>query len=91
MLRERPRADQYLRIKGAPVSSAALVLGRAPARAGTLASRNAAKDFAALARIPRSSRDGRSNGRKKCSVVITLAASLTASGSGVFRLLTRSR
>ena len=34
---------------------------------------------------------GRRNGRKNCSVVITLAGSLTASGSGGFRLLTRSR
>jgi hypothetical protein len=46
-----------------------------------------AKDFGAHGRIPRSSRDGRRNGRKKYSVVITLAAWLTASDSGGFRLL----
>ena len=34
---------------------------------------------------------GRRYARKKCSLVITLAGPSTASGSGVFRLLTRSR
>ena len=65
--------------------------GRAPARAGTRASRSAARDFASGARISHSSLAGRSNGRKECSVVITLAASLTASDSAGFRSLTRSR
>ncbi len=75
----------------APVSSDAPVLGPAPAHAGTPASRSAVRDFAAGARIPRSSPAGRSHDRKKSSLLITLAASLTASGSGGFRLLTRSR
>ena len=42
-------------------------------------------------RISHSSQGGRSNDRKKCSVVITLAASSTAFGSEGFRLFTRSR
>jgi hypothetical protein len=63
----------------------------APARAGRRVSRSAAKGFAAGVRISRSSRAGRSHVRKKCSVVITLAGPLTASGPGGFRLLTRSR
>src|SRR5579863_860431 len=90
-VRERRRADQYVGIKCAPVSSPALVPGCALARAGTRANRSAARDFAVFARIPRSSRDGRRNGRKKCSVVITLAGSLTASSSGGFLLRARSR
>jgi hypothetical protein len=53
--------------------------------------RSVVRDFAAHTRISRSSLAGRSHGRKKCSVAITLAGSLTASGSGGFRLRTRSR
>jgi len=49
----------------APVSSAAPVLGRAPARASRRANRSAARDFAAGARISRSSLAGRSRDRKK--------------------------
>ena len=67
------------------------VPGRAPAHAGRPASRSVAKDFAARARISRSSLAGRTNDRKKCWLVITLAGSPTASGSGVFRLRTRSQ
>jgi len=91
MYAERRQPINISGLSRAPVSSAAPVPGRAPTRAGTLASRSAARDFAAGARISHSSQAGRSNGRKKCSVVITLAASLTASGSGGFRLFTRPR
>jgi hypothetical protein len=73
------------------VSSATPVVRPVPAHAGRPPNRSAAKDFAAGGGIARSSRAGRSHGRKKCSVVITLAASLTASGSVGFRLLTCSR
>jgi hypothetical protein len=59
--------DQYARIKCAPVSSAAPALGLAPALAGTRANRSAARDFAAAARIARSSPAGRTGVRKKCS------------------------
>ena len=82
--------DQYLRIKSAPVSSAAPVLRCAPAPAGRRVSRNVVRDFAAGARMSRSSLSGRSIPRKKF-LVITLAASSTASGSVGFRLRTRSR
>src|SRR5579859_1244982 len=85
-----PPANQYLGIKCAPVSSAAPVLGRAPQLAGTRASRSAARDFGVYARSPRSSRAGRSNGRKNF-LVITLAPAPTAFASGGFRLRTRSR
>src|SRR5262249_3140707 len=77
-----PPADQYLRLKSAPVSSDAPVLGRAPWHAGRRASSSAAGGFAADLRIPRNSPVGRACVRKKSSWVITLAASLSASGSG---------
>ncbi len=73
------------------VSSAAPGLAPVPARAGTRVSRSAARDFAAGARISRSTPAGRSNPRKKSSEGITLAGSLTDSGFGGFRFLTRSR
>ena len=41
--------------------------------------------------IARNNPTGRICSRKKCPFVITLAASLTASGSADFRVLTRSR
>src|SRR5437899_4068768 len=85
--RKEPRAA----LNRALFSTAAPDLGRAPAHAGRHGNRSVVRDFAAPARILRSSRAGHQNGRKKCSVVITLAASVTASGSGVFRLLKRSR
>src|SRR5207249_301986 len=83
------RRRQPINIPGltrALFSSAAPDLGRAPAHAGRHGNRSVVRDFAAPARIFRSSPAGHKNGRKKCSVVITLAASVTASGSGVFRL-----
>jgi hypothetical protein len=92
-LNVRPAASA-INISGlnrAPSSSAVPAPGRAPPRACTPANRSAVRDFSALDRIPRSSPAGRSIGRKKCFVVITLGACLTASGSGGFRLLTRSR
>ena len=92
-LNVRPAASP-INISGlnrAPSSSAFPAPGRAPPRACTPANRSAVRDFAALDRIPRSSPAGHSYGRKKCAVVITLGASLTASGCGGFRLLTRSR
>jgi hypothetical protein len=49
-----------------------------------------ARDFAVPARTLRSSPAGRSNDRKNSSLVITLAGSLTASGSCGFRFPTRS-
>ena len=88
------RANRWINISGlsrAPLASAAPVAGRAPPRAGRHVSRSVVKDFAAGLRIAHNSPAGRSNDRKKCSVVITLAASLTASGSAGFRLWTRSR
>src|SRR3974377_1694183 len=83
--------DQYLRIKCAPVSSGARARGLAPARADTLRHRSAARDFAAVARSARNSPAGHTSARKKSSLVITLAGSLTAFGSRGFRLLARSR
>src|ERR1017187_5436722 len=77
---ERRRPINISGFNRAPVTTHTPVPGRAPTRAGTLANRSAARDFAAGTRISHSSQAGRSNGRKKCSVVITLAASLTASG-----------
>jgi len=55
------------------------------------ANRTAVRDFAVCVRSPRSSRAGRRLDRKNCLVVITLAGSVTASGSAAFRLLTLSR
>jgi len=89
-VREGQRRIQYVEIKCALLSSAAPVPGRAPAHAGMPASRIVARDFAAPARSFRSNRAGRSNTRKNF-LVITLAASSTASGSAGFRLRTRSR
>jgi len=83
--------DQYVRIKCAPASSAAPVAAPAPTPAGIRANRSAAKDFAAAARIDRSTPAGRTCARKKSSGVITLAPSLIASGSAAFRSLTRCR
>jgi hypothetical protein len=83
--------DQYARIKCVPVSIAAPALGPAPVLVGTRMNKSVAKDFAAGERIARSSPAGRMCARKKCSGVITLAASLTVSGSVAFRRLTRSR
>jgi hypothetical protein len=74
----------------APVSNAAPAPGRAPAHTGSHSSRRVVRDFSGRARTPRSIWAGHSNDRKKCSGVITLAASLTTSDSGGFRLLTRS-
>jgi hypothetical protein len=76
--------------RGLP-SNAVPDLGRAPMLAGTHVCRNAAKDFADCERNSRSSLAGRRNDRKNSSSVITLAGSLSVSGSGGFRLLTRSR
>ena len=67
------------------VASAARVPRRAPSHAGTRASRTVAAASAAGARSPRSSRAGRNRHRKNF-LVITLAASGTASFSGGFRL-----
>jgi hypothetical protein len=83
--------DQYVGTKCAPVSSAAPAGGRTPVHAGTPANRSVARDFAVHERIFRSGQAGRSNRRQKKLLGITLAASLTASGSAVFRLRTRSR
>src|SRR4051812_21285513 len=47
--------NQYVRIKCAPPSSAALALGPAPALAGTPRNRSAATDFSARVRSARSS------------------------------------
>ena len=58
-------ADQYLRIKCAPLSSAAPALERAPALVGTLHNRSAARDFAAAAQSTRSTPAGRRCARKK--------------------------
>lgn len=60
-------ADQYLRIKCAPASSAAPAAGRNPAPAGTPRNRSAAKGFAAAAQNARSTPAGRMGARKKCS------------------------
>jgi hypothetical protein len=57
------------------VSSAAPVPGRAPTLVGSRASRSVVKDFAAGARTSHNSQAGHTNGRKKCSVMMTLAAS----------------
>src|SRR5215469_1455152 len=73
--------DQYVQIKCAPVSSAALVPGPAPERACTPRNKNAAADFDADGQIARSTPAGRRSARKKCSLVITLVVSLTGSGS----------
>jgi len=61
-------ATRWINMSGlnrVPVSSAAPVPGRAPTRAGSRASRIVVKDFAAHARIPRSSQAGHRNRRKK--------------------------
>ncbi len=71
MLRRAPPAINISGLNRAPVSSAAPAPGRVPARAGRRASRSVVRDFAAHARIPRSSPAGRSNDRKKSSGVIT--------------------
>src|SRR5215475_11888023 len=63
-------------------STAVPVRERALSRACTRRNRSAATDFDALFGIARSSPAGHSFHRKNCSVVITLAASLTAVGSG---------
>lgn len=81
----RPRIN-ISGLSRAPVSNASPAPGRAPARADRHASRSVARDFAARARIPRSSPAGRMNGRKECWVVMTLATSSTASGSGGSRI-----
>src|SRR5215472_19046168 len=83
--------DQYVRIKYAPVSSAAPAPPPAPVRGGTKRNKSAAKGFAAVARSARSSPAGRTSARKNDSLVITLAASLSASASAALRLFTRSR
>jgi hypothetical protein len=83
--------DQYLRLKYAPASIAARVGAPAPVPADMRVNRSVVRDFAADARTARSSLAGRNSARKKCSLGITLAGSPTTSGSGGFRLRTRSR
>jgi hypothetical protein len=82
---------QYVRIKCAPVSIAAPARRLALPRVDTTDNKSAAKGFAAGLRTAHSSLAGRSYSRKKCSEVITLVPSLTASGFSGFRLLARSR
>jgi hypothetical protein len=54
-----------LGLSRAPLSSAVRAPGRAPTHVGSRVSRSVARDFVAHARIARSSRAGRRNGRKK--------------------------
>jgi hypothetical protein len=81
--------DQYVGIKSRASFQRRHPWTRSSA-AGRPASRSVARDFVARAGIPRSSPAGRSNPRKNF-LVITLAGSSTAFGSGGFRLRARFR